>query len=158
MWSLTKSDNINRMITISGWFYLVGFSKWDYEMWSHKADDIIKRVSLIDDFTGVQDTVDLGSQTQMYWRAAFTRKIALRATVQKKNLLWASIYKKSPKNVLKLIKIYNLVSFLSCSRSAQMHLWDPCSRQCKSDIAFNTRRNRWNRILSFAPETVRWPI
>ncbi len=46
------------MITISGWFYLVGFSKWYYEMWFHKADDNIKRVSLIDDFNGVQDTVD----------------------------------------------------------------------------------------------------
>jgi hypothetical protein len=28
----TKSDNINRMITITGCFYLVSFSKWDYEM------------------------------------------------------------------------------------------------------------------------------
>ncbi len=25
-----KSDNINRMITIAGCFYLVGFSKWDF--------------------------------------------------------------------------------------------------------------------------------
>ncbi len=53
-----ESDNINRMIPMSGWFYLVGFSKWYYEMWFHKADDNIKRVSLIDDFNGVQDTVD----------------------------------------------------------------------------------------------------
>jgi hypothetical protein len=28
----TKSDNINRMITITGYFYLVSFSKWAYEM------------------------------------------------------------------------------------------------------------------------------
>ncbi len=28
----TKSDNINQMITITGCFYLLSFSKWDYEM------------------------------------------------------------------------------------------------------------------------------
>jgi hypothetical protein len=27
-----KSDNINRIITITDCFYLVSFSEWDYEM------------------------------------------------------------------------------------------------------------------------------
>ncbi len=28
----TKIDNINRMITITGCFYLINFSEWEYEM------------------------------------------------------------------------------------------------------------------------------
>ncbi len=32
---LTESDNINRMITITGCFHIVSFSKWEFEMWSH---------------------------------------------------------------------------------------------------------------------------
>ncbi len=31
----TKSDNINRMITLTGCIYLVSISKWDYKEWSH---------------------------------------------------------------------------------------------------------------------------
>ena len=30
-----KSDNINWMITLTDDFYLVIYSKWDFEMWSH---------------------------------------------------------------------------------------------------------------------------
>jgi hypothetical protein len=31
------------MITITDCFYLVSFCKWDFEMWSHKADDNINQ-------------------------------------------------------------------------------------------------------------------
>ena len=41
MWSLwvRTSDKINRMITVTDNFYLVIFSKWSLEMWSHQAAD-----------------------------------------------------------------------------------------------------------------------
>ena len=45
----TKSDYINQMITITDYFYLVIFSKWDVEMWSRVitlTSDCIMRLSL----------------------------------------------------------------------------------------------------------------
>ena len=41
---INKSDNINQMITLTGCFYLVSISKWDYEQRSHTADDNINRL------------------------------------------------------------------------------------------------------------------
>ncbi len=39
----TESEEINRMITITGCFYLVSWNKWDYEKWSDLADDNINQ-------------------------------------------------------------------------------------------------------------------
>ncbi len=44
-----KSDNINRMITITGCFYIVSYSKWDFENIKRLitlTSDNIKRLSL----------------------------------------------------------------------------------------------------------------
>ena len=38
-----KSDNINQMITITDGVYLVIFSKWDIEIWSHLAAENINQ-------------------------------------------------------------------------------------------------------------------
>ena len=39
----TKSDNIDREIIITDDFYLVSYSEWDFEIWSHEAADKINQ-------------------------------------------------------------------------------------------------------------------
>ena len=39
----TKSNNINRLLSIIDDFYLLIYNKWDFEMWSHKAGDNINQ-------------------------------------------------------------------------------------------------------------------